>query len=125
MAFTYNADVSTTRDKVRLYSGDTVDGTGPRPDQRNFTDAEMDFFLSENGSGVPATVSTVFETLASEWSSYTVSERQGEVSVDTKGIAAEYNALAKKWKKIALGTLGYSSVASSTQPERIDGYNPA
>lgn len=124
MAFTYNAAVTTTRDKVRLYSGDSVENYGPRPDLRNFTDAELDFFLSENGSGVPATVSTVFETLANEWAAYASTERQGEVSIDTKAQTDKFNAQAKKWKKIALGTLSYASVAASYQPERIDGYNP-
>ena len=44
MAFTY--DVSSSLGQLRLAIGDTVSGAGPRPNGANYSDAELNVFLS-------------------------------------------------------------------------------
>lgn len=123
MTVTYSDTLATDRDKVRFYIGDTIVNEGKRPNHNNFSDSEIAFALSESGSGIAATVSLLFETLANEWANYAISEGEGEANFDAKGVAAEYRTQAERWKKKALGTQGFSSVAGSYQPARIDGWN--
>lgn len=96
MAFTY--DLTTDRGKVRLNLGDTVENTGPRPDKRNFTDAEIDHFIDTETEGNNAATASGFETLSSEWASYRITEREGEVSFDGKEVSDNYLKLAKEWR---------------------------
>lgn len=58
MSFTYNANLSTDRDKVRLLATD-VDAANPI-----FTDAEMDAFMSLEGSNVKRSAALALETIA-------------------------------------------------------------
>lgn len=96
MAFTY--DLTTDRGKVRLNLGDTVTNAGPRPDKRNFTDAEIDHFIDTETDGLTAATAFGFEILASEWMAYSIAEREGEVSFDAKGLADSYMTIAKDWR---------------------------
>lgn len=91
MAFTY--DLTTSRGKVRFKIGDTVKDSGPRPNGSNYSDEEIDYFLTEAGT-VDAAAALAFETLASEWTSYSISESEGEVSYDAKEVADKYKARA-------------------------------
>ena len=93
MAFTY--DLTTDRGKVRLLCGDTVSGTGPRPDKRNFTDAEVDHFLTVEDDRINGAAAMALETLAAEWTAFALSEREGETSFDAKTVAAEYRQQAR------------------------------
>lgn len=95
MSFTYS--LATDRGKIRLNLGDTVQNKGPRPDKRNFSDDEIDYFVSSESDNVEAATARGFETLASEWTSYSLSEREGDVSFDAKGMANLYKARAGEW----------------------------
>ena len=110
MAFTY--DLTTNRGIVRLNLGDTVENQGPRPDKRNFSDAEIDYLIATETAGNTAATALGFETLASEWGAYTLSEREGEVSFDAKEVSDQYFSLANYWRsKPGGGTGGGSLVA--------------
>ncbi len=84
MAFTY--DLTTARGAVRLALNDTVSGAGPRPDGTNFSDAEIDYFLTTAGGDVDAAVARASQGLALAWAnvaSITVgprSEQYGNIS---------------------------------------------
>lgn len=99
MTFTYTDALTTSRDKVRLRTGDTQQNAGPRPDKRNFSDEEITFILSEEDSRVNGAIAHTFEILSSEWGAYNLSERKGETQFDAKELADYYAALAKFWRK--------------------------
>lgn len=48
VTFTY--DLTTTVGQVRVEIGDTVSGTGVKPDGANFSDAEITYFLTQESS---------------------------------------------------------------------------
>jgi len=98
MSFSYQDTLATNRDKVRFRVGDTQEDAGPRPDKRNFSDAEIVFVLSEEDSRVNGAIAHTFEILAAEWSAYALSEREGEVAFDAKEVANNYRAEAAMWR---------------------------
>lgn len=108
MAFTY--DLTTNRGKVRLNLGDTVENSGPRPDKRNFSDAEIDHFISTETAGNTAATAFGFEILASEWTAYSIAEREGEVSFDAKAVADNYLTIAQEWRNKPDGGTGGRSL---------------
>jgi len=97
MTHTYSDALSSDRDKIRFRIGDTVQGAGPRPDRRNFSDNEIAFVLSDEG-GVTAAIAHLFEVLASEWESFSISETEDKVSYDAKEKAADYDKRANIWR---------------------------
>ena len=115
MAFTYDEDLTTGRDKVRFDLGDTREGQGPRPDGRNFSDKEIAHLVSTETANLGAAVAKGFETLVSEWTSYALSEREGDVAMDAKEVAKEFSKRAAEWReKSGTGALrapGYSEHA--------------
>lgn len=96
MAFTY--DLTTNAGHIRLNIGDTVENTGPRPDKRNFSDAEIAFMYSEEGHVVSATA-YAFEILAGEWQSYSLREKEDTNEFDAKELADKYWNLANMWRR--------------------------
>jgi hypothetical protein len=99
MAFTYSDALTTDREKIRLRIGDTQTDAGPRPDKRNFSDAEITFILSEEDSRVNGAIAHAFEILTSEWTAYAISEKEGEVNFDAKSVADEFRKRAERWRK--------------------------
>lgn len=97
MAFTYSDALSTDRDNIRFRVGDTQENKGPRPDKRNFSDAEIASVLSDESTAT-ATVAALFEVLASEWSSFALSEKNDEIWLDAKTTADEYRKRAAEWR---------------------------
>lgn len=98
MAFTYSDALTTDASKVRLAIGDTVQNTGPRPDGRNFTDNEIGYFLTIEDDRVNGATAYAFEHLASEWTAYAISEREGEAQYDAKAVATQYSKQAALWR---------------------------
>lgn len=113
MAFTYSDALIEDRDKVRLKIGDTVSGAGPRPDKRNFSNEEIAFFLDDEGA-VNAAIAAAFETLAGEWAAWALVDREGEVEIDAKEVAAGYREQAKTYRKKPGGDDGGSSLEAGT-----------
>lgn len=107
MSFTYNEALTTDRDKVRFRIGDTQANAGPRPDKRNFSDAEIAFVLSEEGSRVNGAIAHSFEILASEWTAWALRDKEGETEIDAKEVSSYYSELALTWR----AKLGGSSEA--------------
>jgi hypothetical protein len=110
MAFTYN--LATNRGVVRFNIGDTVENSGPRPDKRNFSDEEIDYLISTETEGNTAATALGFETLASEWAAYTLSEREGEVSFDAKEVSDQYLSIAQEWRNKPGGGTGGGSISA-------------
>lgn len=107
MAFTN--DLTTGRGIVRFNLGDTVENQGPRPDKRNFSDAEIDYLIATETAGTTAATALGFETLASEWAAYTISESEGEVDFDAKEVSDQYFSLANYWRSKPDGGTGGGS----------------
>ncbi len=108
MAFTY--DLTTDRGKVRFGLGDTIANSGPRPDKRNFTDAEIDYLISTETAGNTAAIALGFETLSSEWAAYALSERTGEGSFDAKEVSELYLKIAHEQRSKPDGGTGGRSL---------------
>jgi hypothetical protein len=107
MAFTY--DLTTDPGVVRFNLGDTVENQGPRPDKRNYSDAEIDYLITTETAGTIAATALGFEILASEWGAYTIEESEGEVDFDAKEVSDQYFSLANYWRsKPGGGTSGGS-----------------
>ena len=97
MAFTYLGTLATDRDWVRFKLGDTTVDAGPRPADANFTDAEIDGLISEEGDRNRA-VAAGFERLVAEWTRYPTFKADG-LSLNRSDVAKGYQALADKWRK--------------------------
>lgn len=110
MAFTHN--LTTNRGVVRFNLGDTIENSGPRPDKRNFTDAEIDYLIATETDGNTAATALGFETLSSEWASYALSEKEGEVSFDGKEVSDQYIEIANSWRNRPNGGTGGGSLSA-------------
>lgn len=108
MAFTY--DLTTDRGVVRFNIGDTVENAGPRPDKRNYSDAEIDYLTAAETAGIAAATALGFEILASEWGAYAIQEREGEVSFDAKEVIDKFFDLANYWRNKPGGGTGGNSL---------------
>lgn len=117
MAFTYIGDLSTDIDKVRFYIQDTVSGSGPKPGDGNFTDAEITGLVDVEGSWQRA-VAAGFETLSSSWRRYPNFQADG-LRVDRTAIADGYAKQAATWRK----KYGRTGGAGSRATTRVDGYS--
>lgn len=68
MSFSY--DLTTDIGQMRLELGDTLKGSGVRPDGCNFSNEELKFWLDREGHVMRA-VAAACESLARQWSSST------------------------------------------------------
>lgn len=121
MAFTYT--LTTDRGALRLSIGDTIEFAGPRPTQgsggsaqTNFSDDEIDYFLA-NGGGSDAVISGAalgFEILASEWTSYALSEKDGATGnmMNATQTAGTFADRANEWRAKPGGGTGSNALQS-------------
>lgn len=123
MSFTYNLGSSSSTEvlvaKVRLHIGDTVQGTGVRPDGSNITDEEIEALLTTNEDDVESTVADLADILARHWAN--------TVDVTTGPRRESLSQASKRWRDIAdemraSGTAG-SGTSFSFAPDRTDGYS--
>lgn len=96
MAFTYLGTLTTDRDKVRFYIQDVSEDSGPKPDDANFTDAEIDGLLTAEGNWEQA-VAAAFEVLAAAWAGY-ADWQAGPRRENASQIAQRYQEQAEKWR---------------------------
>lgn len=99
MAFSY--DVTTDIGQIRLELGDTTPGAGVRPDGSNFSNEELQVWLTREGS-VMCAVAAACEALARQWSSVTT------ISVGPK--SETLSLISKAWADRATelrGLYGY------------------
>lgn len=97
MAFIYDDSLTTDRDYIRFKISDTQESAGPRPDKRNFSDAEIAAVLSDE-STTTATIAALFETLAAEWQPFSLSEKNDEIWMDAKKLYEGYLEQAAIWR---------------------------
>jgi len=122
MAFSYDEALTADRDKIRLRVGDTQADAGPRPDGRNFSNAELSFILTDEDSVVNAAIAHCFEILASEWTQHALTEREGEVSVDSREVAANYRKQASFYRQKPGGASEATNSGSLVTLTRVDEY---
>ena len=118
MAFTYLGTLATSRDKARFYLQDTVEDSGPKPADGNFTDAELGGLITAEGSWERA-VAAGFETLAAAWRRYPSFKADG-LTLSRSDIAKGYDAQAKEWRRKYGGSGGG---AGSRAVTRVDSYS--
>lgn len=94
MTFTYLGTLATDLDFIRFKIGDTVSGSGVKPNGGNFTDEEIAGLLVIEGTK-ERTVAALYETLANVWGRY-VDTRIGPRDEKLSQIPASYRALAKQ-----------------------------
>lgn len=87
MAFSY--DATTDIGQIRLELGDTTPGAGVRPDGSNFSNEELQVWLTREGS-VMCAVAAACEALARQWSSV------ADLTVGPRSESA--GAIAEKWE---------------------------
>ena len=97
MAFTYDDSLDIDRDKVRFHLQDTVEDNGPKPDNSNFSDGELDALITIEGTWQRA-VAAGFEALASAWAKET-SFSVFNGSFTRSDAARYYQKLADKWRE--------------------------
>jgi len=114
MAFTYN--LSTDIGRVRLAIGDTVKGSGPRADGSNFSDEELNVYLTPviaAGYSYGRAVSQVLRLLANEWTGK-ASVSIGDYSVQYAAVADNYRKAAAEWERMTDATGAVVSGGIST-----------
>lgn len=117
MTFTYTETLLTDRDKIRFAIRDVVSGSGPRPNNGNFSDAELAGLVSSEGNWQKA-AAACFEALAAEYATL-VDITTGPVRESLSQSAERYEKLAQTWRE-RHGSTGRAGVR---QPTRIDGYS--
>lgn len=122
MAFTYSGTLATDLDKVRFYLQDTVSGSGPKPADGNFTNAELTGLITAEGSWQRA-VAAGFEALATAWRRYPSVTADG-LRLARSDIAKGFDEQAKKWRKdFGTSATARTGVAGSRATTRVDGYS--
>jgi len=116
-SITYDSGLGTNRDKVRFHLQDTTSGSGPLPDDGNFTDDELDGLIDAEGTWQRA-VAAGFEALAMAWARYPTFKADG-LSLNRSDIAKAYREQAAKWRKDYGRTRGVN-VAGII---KVDGYS--
>ena len=123
MAFTYVGDLSTDRDKVRFWLQDTTSGSGPKPSDGNFTDAEIDGLVTTYGSWQRA-VYAGLTVLAPAWRRLPDFRTESGFSLNRTDIADGYHKLAQDWaKQYGIPTSLTGSSAGYAAMTRVDGYS--
>lgn len=122
MAFSYDlasADAQTVLiSQVRLEIGDTVNGTGIKPDGSNLTDAEIGVWLSRTGDSVLGAAAAACQALSRMFA--------GRVDIENLGARRSNAQAAKAWAERAkeltqqAGTIGTPGFAIGAG--RNDGY---
>lgn len=111
MAFTYTGALTTDLEKVRRLIGDT--------DSANalFTDAEINWFISDGGSVYKA-AALAARAIAASKALLAKRISEGDFSEDLGSMVSDLLRMAKEWETRALATAGgYSSLT------RVDGYS--
>ena len=99
MAFTFDPTID--QGKVRLLIGDTTDGTYGT--DYDFTDADIDAFLEQNGDSVWLAASDACRSLAMKAASGSISlSIAGAISIDKKSIVQNYLELSKRYQDRAV-----------------------
>jgi hypothetical protein len=121
VGFTYDEGHGADRDRVRFAIGDTVLDHGPRPNNGNFSNEELNALLTEYGEW-PCAVAAVFRALHAEWSIRPVFG-PGELSTTHANVAIQHDRAAAYWStRCADAQPSVTPVVRMVAVKRIDGY---
>jgi hypothetical protein len=101
MTFSYNNTLADNRSKVRFYLGDTVENLGPRVNNANFSDEELDAILTEQGDDVTKVVASLFDVLATDWAKFAISYTVGPRREELFRITTRFESKSKEWSSLA------------------------
>lgn len=96
------------RSLLRLLIGDATENDGPRPNQANFDDGELDTLLLLESGNLDRAAARAFEVLAGQWARHAGSYRLGPESEEMRQSAA----FADRAKDLR-GIHGYTTVDDS------------
>ena len=117
MAFTYVGDLSTDLDKVRFHVQDKTENSGPLPSDGNFTDAELNGLIDDQGSWQRA-VAASFDVLETAWANY-ADKTVGPRSERMSQIAERWSKKATAWRE----KYGIADTAGIVFRQRKDDYS--
>lgn len=118
MTFTYAGTLATDLDTIRFQIGDTVENSGVKPNDGNFSDEEINGLLAREGTA-ERTIAALYENLAAVWARY-VNTRIGPRSEELGKVADNYLKLAKQYRD----DYGYGRTTLRTGfVTRVDGYS--
>jgi hypothetical protein len=95
VSFSYSPDMDTDKDKVRFFVGDTVSGSGSRPNGVNLTDEEIEALLDLSGSWQGA-AALACRALSAAWVNEANSIKIGTYSATYTDRAKMYSAKAEE-----------------------------
>ena len=123
MAFTYDDTLTGARDKVRFWVQDVSEGSGPKPSDGNFTDAEIDGLVATYGSWQRAVYAALM-VLATSWRRFPDFRTESGFSLNRTDIADGYHKQALDWaKQYGIPTALMGSTAGYAATTRVDGYS--
>lgn len=111
MSFTYSlSDANETNkliSKVRLEIGDTQEGLGVRPNrnQSNFTDEEIQYWLTEEDNDPMLASARACDALASAWS-IIANETNGPRKIELGKVAQEWRTHADRIRSVYGSSIG-------------------
>lgn len=120
MSFTYSYTDEPIIARVRLTIGDTVEGSGVLPDDKNFSDEEIQAVLTEVNNSIDATAYIFLRSLSNAWGHFadiTIGPRKEALG----GIGFHY---AKRAEELGNQT-GLSGKSFAVLLTRVDGYSEA
>ena len=120
MTWSYDLQLTQTRDQLRLLIGDTTESSS------QFQDEEIAFFLTQNGSALYLTASVLCQVLATRYS--TQADKQvGDLRLSLSQKATAYAARKKEFEALAgsnvPGVVPYSG-GQTYSDKLIDEANP-
>lgn len=113
----FSYDLATDIGKLRLELGDASPADGVKPDGSNFTDSELQYFLTQEGT-IHLAVAAVCEVLSRTWSivsSLAVGSRRESLSDVAKAWSERARELREKY--------GGGMVPSVAGVIRVDGFS--
>jgi hypothetical protein len=123
--FTYNLTSSDDDilviSKIRLELGDTVEGSGIKPNGENFTDDELSFLYDQEDDSVGRAVAHACEILAKSWATHVTTERVGAITENYGEVSERWANRAKELREQYGGSVDVF-VSGIT---RLDGYSEA
>lgn len=126
MTFTY--DLTDEVGQVRLLIGDITSGQGVKPDHTNFTDAEIEHFLAQEGNSVKGAAAMACEVLTAMYATVvdiSVGPRReslGKIADNFTRLAAKYRAEAGGGPAVSsVGVIPYDGFSWDVPTDEIEG----
>jgi len=120
MSFSYKTDSTASgKDYVRFRIRDNIENSGPLPSDENFSNEELEMIITEEGSWQRA-VAACYEALSSAWAKHPSFTADG-LAISQSHIAAKYDQMASRWRRMYGGAPGSRSHARTII--KVDGYS--